>query len=613
MLSRRDIICFSSIDWDFIWQGHQEIMQRLARAGNRVLFIENTGVRTPNVHDLPRLRQRWRNWRRGIRGIRKIEEGLYVYAPLILPFPYARWAVQINQRLVSVVLRPWMHIMSFQQPIAWVFLPTPLTLRLLRSIEPALTVYHCTDHFATSSAAAHKVLQAERQIAEPAELVFVTSAGLREHCAQWSSRIYEISGGVNLELFDAVRQQPTSPQDLEAVQRPRVGYVGGIHQWLDQALLRVVAQQYPHYSFVLVGPVQTDISQLATLANVHFLGPKSREEIPRYIHGFDVCVIPYRLTDYTRHVRPTKLNEYFALSKPVVSTALPEIQALTSRTQGGLLVAREPAEFAQHLQSLLNHGTRDGWHHLRAIAAENDWSRHVERMSQLVEEALARRWLEREVRWADRLRRFSRVGLRRLGRLAWAALIAYGLMFHTPLLWWMAAPLTSAQAPAAADAIVVFAGGVGESGTAGQGYEERVLQAVSLYQQGYASHLVFSSGYRYAIQEAEIMKALAVSLGIPQEAVTLEQLARNTYDNVHYCAALLRQAGQKSALVVSSPYHMRRVALVWRKGASDLAVRLTPVPNSRFFGNQGKVLLRHWQAILHEYLGIVYYWWKGWI
>ena len=40
-----DVVCISSIDWDFIWQGHQEIMSTLAAEGQRVLFVENTGVR----------------------------------------------------------------------------------------------------------------------------------------------------------------------------------------------------------------------------------------------------------------------------------------------------------------------------------------------------------------------------------------------------------------------------------------------------------------------------------------------------------------------------------------------------------------------------------------
>ncbi len=62
MLKNENIICISSIDWDFVWQGHQEIMATLAKNGNRVVFIDNTGVRTPGMQDIWRLKKRIKNW-----------------------------------------------------------------------------------------------------------------------------------------------------------------------------------------------------------------------------------------------------------------------------------------------------------------------------------------------------------------------------------------------------------------------------------------------------------------------------------------------------------------------------------------------------------------------
>ena len=85
MIRQPDILCISSIDWDFIWQGHQEIMSTLAAQGHRVLFLENTGVRAPQVRDLPRVRQRIRNWWRGTKGFREERPNLFVYSPLVLP------------------------------------------------------------------------------------------------------------------------------------------------------------------------------------------------------------------------------------------------------------------------------------------------------------------------------------------------------------------------------------------------------------------------------------------------------------------------------------------------------------------------------------------------
>src|SRR3989338_2029832 len=131
MMTNTNIVCFSSIDWDFIWQGHQEIMTRLAKAGNRILFIENTGVRAPRLRDAPRLWQRFLNWRRSTKGFRQEGERLFIYSPIILPFPYSRIARWINRKLMRRALERWMHATNFYRPIIWTFLPTPLVLDLI--------------------------------------------------------------------------------------------------------------------------------------------------------------------------------------------------------------------------------------------------------------------------------------------------------------------------------------------------------------------------------------------------------------------------------------------------------------------------------------------------
>src|SRR3989338_101715 len=111
MLKNKNIICISSIDWDFIWQGHQEIMTTFAKSGNRVLFIENTGVRTARLKDMPRIKNRLKNWFSGVSGIRKETQNLYIYSPLLLPFPYLRIAILINRFLVLSLLKKWIRIM----------------------------------------------------------------------------------------------------------------------------------------------------------------------------------------------------------------------------------------------------------------------------------------------------------------------------------------------------------------------------------------------------------------------------------------------------------------------------------------------------------------------
>ena len=116
MLKNEDIICISSIDWDFIWQGHQEVMSVFAKNGNRVLFIENTGVRSPGIRDISRLSKRFRDYFKGVKGIRKESENLYIYSPIVLPFPYSRFARWVNKYILLSVIRRWMKAMRFSDP-----------------------------------------------------------------------------------------------------------------------------------------------------------------------------------------------------------------------------------------------------------------------------------------------------------------------------------------------------------------------------------------------------------------------------------------------------------------------------------------------------------------
>jgi hypothetical protein len=135
-LKGADIVCISSIDWDFIWQGHQQIMSMLAAQGNRVLFVENTGVRPPRLGDLGRLRHRVYRWWTSTRGFRQEAPNLHVFSPLVLPWPYSRLARWINRVLVLRAIRRWMRVMKFKRPVVWTFLPTPLAHELLWALEP---------------------------------------------------------------------------------------------------------------------------------------------------------------------------------------------------------------------------------------------------------------------------------------------------------------------------------------------------------------------------------------------------------------------------------------------------------------------------------------------
>ena len=614
MMNRRpDILCISSIDWDFIWQGHQEVMSAFAAEGHRVLFLENTGVRAPSVRDIPRVRHRVRNWWKGTKGFREEQPNLFVYSPIVLPMPYSRIARWINRTLLLRSMRRWMRAVGFVRPIVWTFLPTPLALDLIRDLDPQLTIYYCIDDFASSSVAARRIVSSEERLFRTADLVFVTSEKLRARAAQISADVHLFPFGVRFDAFDRVRGEASAPpEEIAALRRPVVGYVGGLHQWVDQDLLAAVAARLPEVSIALVGPEQTDVSKLRSAPNVHLLGMRPHPELPRYIKAFDVGLVPYRLTEYTANVYPTKLNEYLVMGIPVVATDLPEIRRFNADHGDIVSVAGGADGFADAVRRALAESTDAERARRIAVAHGNSWASRLTAMKVLMEDALARREKSDE-RWDTTLRRAYRTARRHTAQLVLGLAAAYLLLFQTPLVWWAAEPLKMTAPPHAADAIVVFAGGVGESGQAGGGYQERVKQAIDLYKAGYAPSLVLSSGFVYSFREAEVMRAVAVDNGVPASAIVLEQRAASTYENVMFVNGILRDHRWRRILLVSSPFHMRRALLTWHRLAPDVTVTPTPPAETRFYQHGRGATLEQMRGVLQEYLAIAAYWRRGWI
>ena len=588
-------------------------MSTLAANGNRVLFVENTGVRRPNFKDIPRLRKRIRNWWRGTKGFRQEQDNLFVYSPLVLPFPYSRVARWMNRFIITRAIRRWIQALGLQRPLVWTFLPTPLALDIIDAIEPTLVIYYCIDDFESSSSGARLIRQTEDRLLKAADLVFVTSERLRHRVLEQREQVEVLPFAVDFPRFEKERlANQSKPNELVEIDSPIVGYVGGLHRWVDQELLVEAARVLPDVEFVFVGPEQCDMSKLKAQPNIHLLGSRNYDELPRYIKCFDVGLIPYVLSEYALNVYPTKLNEYLAMGLPVVATNLPEVRKFNEDFNDVVRIADDSASFASQIQESLADNTPTQVQRRIDVASQNSWQARLEHMSTLITAAITVKLAGWE-RWEKVLQRLYRAGRRRIGWTAATALVGYVLVFQTPLLWTLASPLQIVDVPRKADVIAVFAGGVGESGRAGGGYQERVQHAANLYLAGYSSHLVFSSGFVFAFQEAEVMRDLAVALGVPPDAIILERQASSTYENVIYTRDIMIANNWEQLLVVSSPYHMRRAMLTWRKQAPSFQVVSTPVSESQYYAHERTASLEQIRGIVWEYAAIVVYWWRGWL
>jgi glycosyltransferase involved in cell wall biosynthesis len=392
MLHGATIVCLGSIDWCFNWHIPQEVAAAFAGGGNRVLFVENTGVRRATWHDASRLWARFGNWRRARGVVSPGGHGVDVLPPLLLPFPYSRVAGVINAHVLLRSIRRWLGHGSARPLILITFLPTPLARAVTRHLDPSLIVYYCIDRLAESSPAARKVRHSESRMFAEADLVLVTGHGLLSQARRLASRIELLAAGVRCQAFERARAEGGEPPSaFHGLSGPIIGFVGSLRSSTDLVLLTRAAELAPDLNFMFVGPALTDVRGLAAWPNVRLVGPVPHDEAVRYMVRFDAGILPYVLNRFTAAVMPVKLKEYLAAGLPVVSTRLPEVRRFADDHPEVVAFATDAPSFVAALRAALaSNGPAEVARRI-AVAERYDWTEQMSRMSALREAALAAR------------------------------------------------------------------------------------------------------------------------------------------------------------------------------------------------------------------------------
>ncbi len=610
MKKKENYIIFSSIDWSIHWQLHHQLTTSLISAGNRVLFVDNTGIRSVNISDVSRLKERLVDWWRGSHGFSVINNKLTVYSPLLLPFPYSKLSLFVNKIIFNRSISRWTRASHFDDSIVISFLPTPLIQGAIIYIDPKLSIYYCANNMADSSISASQVLSYEKKFFKEVDIIFTAAHIIQEYASNFSEKVFYFPPGIDFGKFEvALKDGKDVPDDLKKIPGKIVGYVGSLGRVLDQDLLCLIADQCSNLTIVLIGPKYTDIKELEKRSNIILLGSKSHDQLPYYINGFDVGIVPYICNDFTEGVYPSKLNEYLAMGIPSVSTNLREVRESKDSYDNSVIIAYSAEEFIGAIQESISKDKILFKEHRIQIAESNSWETRFKGISKVIESHLSE---ERQLGldWKERFNSYFSFS-KFFQKFIIITFFGYLLIFHSPLFWYMGEQLIIRDMPRESDSIVVFSGD-GEVSYRNLSYQSRALDAIKFYNDGYGSDIFISSGREQTISDVGIIKLFLTGKGVPETSIhILEKYPNSTYQNVRMVKQMLDDNNINSILFITSPYHSRRAVLTWKKNAPNIKIIAPEVLDTPSENLKWGISMDKMRVIVYEYAALVYNWLKG--
>lgn len=371
-------IWLGSPPWDGVWTRQNHFAQRLAALGAEVLYLEApSGWRS-------RLREQQHS--KGAQMVREIARGLHVMtAPLHIPGAnYVDAIAAVNGTIVSNAIQAWLEESNWRQFLVWCRLP--VSIFALRKLAPQAIVYDVTDDYALYAQYGHernRCRSRESSLAARADIVFITSQELRKNQSLQGREAIWLPNGVDYDLFaqascPAFAMHPR----LSEIPRPIIGYVGLVSRWTDFELLAQLSERWPGH-IVMVGPVHPDVRKKAdALKNIQWLGFVPHREVPRYLRGFDVCILPHEVSELRHRANPLKIWEYLATGKPVVSVALRMLEPMGEIVE----LAQSRDDFVRRVAHCLeNPGTGAHVEQRMAAARALSWDTLFDRMMTTVQ------------------------------------------------------------------------------------------------------------------------------------------------------------------------------------------------------------------------------------
>lgn len=335
----QNLLCFSHLRWDFVFQRPQHLMSRFSDQIN-VFVLEEPVFDAEEINHLS-FDQRTDQ--------------------LVILVPHLRPGTDVDEQ--KTAMRNLLSDFFSEQDLAnWIFwYYTPMALQFSDHYTAALTVFDCMDELSAFDFAPPALLAMEKKLLKTADIVFTGGHSLHEAKKEHHNNIHVFPSSIDKAHFALARTTALEPTDQESITGIKLGFFGVIDERFDAELIRQLALKRPEWQIVLLGPVvKVSMDQLPQAHNIHYLGQKTYQQLPAYLSGWNVALIPFAINQSTRFISPTKTPEYLSAGKRVVSTPIRDV-VKPYGISGMVNIASDPDEFIMAIEQALLAADQDEW------------------------------------------------------------------------------------------------------------------------------------------------------------------------------------------------------------------------------------------------------------
>ncbi|MGI8950812.1 MAG: glycosyltransferase [Chitinophagaceae bacterium] len=371
-----DLVCFSHLRWNFVYQRPQHLFSRFANQF-RVFFIEEP------IYNL---------FAEDHLHISLSKENVWIIVPYLKENSDSD--IIIRQKKLLHKLFAEMDISDY---IFWYY--TPMALSVSDEFKPKIIIYDCMDELSAFKFAPANIKALESELMNKADIVFTGGLSLYEAKKDNHNNIFPFPSSIDKEHFLKARTNVKEPKDQAGIEFPRIGFFGVIDERLDIELIEKVAIAKPQWQIILIGPiVKIDEATLPKQKNIHYLGSKSYQQLPEYISGWQIAIIPFALNESTRFISPTKTPEYLAAGKPVISTAIKDV--VNPYGEKKLVhIIHSPQEFIKSAEQELNEIDKTEWlHFVDEFLTDNSWDKTWYQMNELIKQKLNQKKIKTHIK-----------------------------------------------------------------------------------------------------------------------------------------------------------------------------------------------------------------------